>query len=97
MGGKIHPALAFARQVEGWSPGIFSQVDRCAVRPDARSGSTFSGAHSDGDGVSRVNRSCLHANQSAGGGAPWILARRTAGVVLALLGEQRVGEDRGNL
>lgn len=28
MGGKLHPALAFARLVEGWSPGIFSKVDR---------------------------------------------------------------------
>ena len=28
MGGKIHPALAFAKQVEGWSPGIFSKVDK---------------------------------------------------------------------
>lgn len=28
MGGNIHPALAFARQVEGWSPGIFSKVDK---------------------------------------------------------------------
>ncbi|EOV9569176.1 hypothetical protein ACN5LI_000770 [Cronobacter turicensis] len=28
MGGKLHPALAFAKQVEGWSPGIFSKVDK---------------------------------------------------------------------
>lgn len=28
MGGNIHPALAFARQVEGWSPGIFNKVDK---------------------------------------------------------------------
>lgn len=28
MGKGLHPALAFARQVEGWSPGIFSKVDR---------------------------------------------------------------------
>lgn len=28
MGGKLHPALAFAKQVEGWSLGIFSKVDK---------------------------------------------------------------------
>jgi hypothetical protein len=28
MGGKLHPAIAFAKQVEGWSPGIFSKVDK---------------------------------------------------------------------
>ncbi|SAF16972.1 Uncharacterised protein [Enterobacter ludwigii] len=28
MGGKIYPALAFAKQVEGWSLGICSKVNR---------------------------------------------------------------------
>ncbi|ENF6424546.1 hypothetical protein ABRF12_004285 [Salmonella enterica] len=28
MNRGIHPALAFAKQVEGWSPGVFSQVDK---------------------------------------------------------------------
>lgn len=28
MGGKIYPALAFAKQVEGWSQGICSKVNR---------------------------------------------------------------------
>lgn len=28
MGGKLHPALAFAKLVESWSPGIFSKLDR---------------------------------------------------------------------
>lgn len=28
MGKDLHPALGFAKLVEGWSPGIFSKVDR---------------------------------------------------------------------
>lgn len=28
MNRGIHPALAFAKQVEGWSPGVFGQVDK---------------------------------------------------------------------
>ncbi len=28
MNRGIHPALAFAKQVEGWSPGVFSHVDK---------------------------------------------------------------------
>lgn len=28
MNRGIHPVLAFAKQVDGWSSGVFSQVDK---------------------------------------------------------------------